>query len=457
MKNDRNMTQGSPYKLIGGFASSLFLGNLFQQLYLFVDSIIVGRKIGPLGLSAIGGTDWLIFLVQGFVIGLIQGFSILLGNAFGEKNERKFATYYKKARTLCIWLSLILVIILFFFTKYLLRLIGTKQEVFDYAYTYVFTIFMGVPLLIFYQLFSSALRSRGNANIPVLIMAVSSISNIILDILFLYVLNIGILGAALGTVLSQFLSMVLCGYFFLTGYKIEIHTANDDKHGIFAKLLCMGFPTAMQSAVTSIGGLMVLSKINSFDISFLTAYTVAIKVYSLLEIGASSLGIAVSTYVSQNYGGNKKSRVREGVRAGLIIGFFVSMMCSLLMYFGGEQIIRLFIDDTRITAEITTYAYNFMRILSYYFYLLFVLYILRASLQGMKVASTPLISSFLQLVMRLLCAYVLTIFIGSRGIFFGEIFAWLFADMLLIFSYIYSIRKMPVEYSGVAEPPIPLK
>lgn len=251
--------------------------------------------------------------------------------------------------------------------------------------------------------------------------------------------------------------MVLCGYFFLTGYKIEIHTANDDKHGIFAKLLCMGFPTAMQSAVTSIGGLMVLSKINSFDISFLTAYTVAIKVYSLLEIGASSLGIAVSTYVSQNYGGNKKSRVREGVRAGLIIGFFVSMMCSLLMYFGGEQIIRLFIDDTRITAEITTYAYNFMRILSYYFYLLFVLYILRASLQGMKVASTPLISSFLQLVMRLLCAYVLTIFIGSRGIFFGEIFAWLFADMLLIFSYIYSIRKMPVEYSGVAEPPIPLK
>ncbi|MDE5818441.1 MAG: MATE family efflux transporter, partial [Lachnospiraceae bacterium] len=333
MKKDTDMTVGNPFRLIGAFSFSLVVGNVFQQLYTFVDTIIIGRKIGPLGLAALVGTEWLLFLVNGIVIGLVSGFSILLGNSFGEKNEEEFTIYYKVSKKICLILAIVLTVFALLTSGWILRLLGTKEEVYSMAKEYVNTIFLGIPFLTFYQLFSGALRSRGNSHIPLFAMTVSSLCNIAFDILFVNIFGFGIAGAAFGTVLSECVVMIICGYYFY--HKRVFHTAirSYKETSIAGKLFQMGIPMTMQSVITSIGGLIVVNRINQFEIAFLAGYSAAAKLYGLLEIAASSFGLAAAAYVSQNYGANKIVRIKEGVRASLFLGIAVSLVCSGVMVF----------------------------------------------------------------------------------------------------------------------------
>lgn len=444
MTRDTDMTVGNPFVLIGTFSFSLVTGNLFQQLYTFVDTIIIGKKIGALGIAAVGGTEWLIFMVNGLVIGLVEGFSILLGNCFGEKNEEDFGFYYKMSTRICIVLAIVLTVAFGLISGEILKWLGTKDEVYAMAKEYVNTIFLGIPFLTFYQLFSGALRSRGNSRIPLLAMTISSLCNIVFDILFVNVLEFGIAGAALGTILSEFLVMLICGYYFYNEKKkIEYdnsHALNEKK--VIAKLFRMGFPMAMQSFITSIGGLIVVNRINQYEISFLAGYTSAVKLYGLLEIAASSFSMAAAAYVSQNYGAKKIVRIKQGVRASTIMGVVVSLSCSGVMVFGGKTILRLFVDNSALMEQILGYGYQFLQILAAFFPFIYILYILRAVLQGMNNTIVPMLSSFAQLTMRLLCATVLTKFIGCEAIFWGEILAWLFADVILFVTYNLRVKSL---------------
>ncbi|MBD5531121.1 MAG: MATE family efflux transporter [Lachnospiraceae bacterium] len=454
MKKDTDMTVGNPFRLIGTFSFSLVVGNVFQQLYTFVDTIIIGRKIGPLGLAALVGTEWLIFLVNGIVIGLVSGFSILLGNSFGEKNEEEFDLYYKVSKKICLILAVILTVSALLTSGWILRLLGTKEEVYSMAREYVNTIFLGIPFLTFYQLFSGALRSRGNSHIPLFAMTVSSLCNIAFDILFVNIFGFGIAGAAFGTILSECAVMIICGYYFyhqrafsenlLPDHAAIDHTAirSYNEMSIAGKLFKMGIPMTMQSVITSIGGLIVVNRINQYELAFLAGYSAAAKLYGLLEIAASSFGLAAAAYVSQNYGANKIVRIKEGVRASLFMGVAVSLVCSGVMVFFGQDILQLFIDTPDMTGEILQYGCRFLNILALFFPFLYILYILRASLQGINHAVIPMLSSFAQLIMRLFCAIVLTRYIGSDGIFFGEISAWLFADLILLIAYLSSMQKL---------------
>lgn len=446
MNKDRDMTVGNSFKLIGVFALSLILGNLFQQLYIFIDTIIIGNKIGSLGLAAAGGTEWLLFLVNGFVIGLIQGFSVLLGNKFGEKDEEAFETYYQKAKKICVILSIVLVIICLAFSGIILQLIGTKEEVLPYAKTYVNTIFLGLPFLIFYQLFAATLRSRGNSATPLMALTISSICNIGLDLILMYGLQLGIMGAALGTIISEAIVMLVCGYYV---YKIRSgqHQKSNSKENeiaIVSQLLKMGIPMATQSVITAVGGLIVVNRINQYDISFLNGYTAAGKLYGLLEIAASSFGLAVASYVSQNFGAGNITRIRKGVRVSLLMGVLCSVVCSLIMFFGGKSILLMFLPKEEVTSEMIGYGYRYLTILAVFYSLLFVLYIVRSSLQGINNSIIPMISSFGQLIMRLSCAVILTRLIGCEGIFWGEIMAWVMADSILIVAYFIQMRHREV-------------
>ena len=439
MTKDRNLTVGSPLKLIISFSASMILGNVFQQLYTVVDSIIIGKKIGPLGLAAIGGTDWLIFLVNGFLIGLIQGFSVLFGNKFGEKNERAFDYYYKKARIICIAISIVFVVALLTCSSFLLSIIGTKAEAFSYAKTYVDVIFLGTPFLVFYQFFAATLRSRGNSQIPLAAMTISSLCNIALDFLFICVFHMGIAGAALGTILSECLVMVICGYHVYKirrAYKEKIGGEEYWKDGIYRERVSVGLPMALQSVITAIGGLIVISNVNRYDIEFLTGYTIAGKIYALLEIAASSYGMAVVAYVSQNFGAQKTDRIHSGVRASLLLGIGTALVCSFIMIFFGESSMKLFVEADTISADVFKYGREYLLVLGIFYPLLYVLYIMRASLQGMGNTVVPMISSAGQLVMRVFCALVLTRIIGYSGIYFGEVGAWILADLILFITYL---------------------
>ncbi|MBO4458085.1 MAG: MATE family efflux transporter [Butyrivibrio sp.] len=445
MSRDKDLTKGNPFGLIFSFSVSMMMGNVFQQLYTVVDSIIIGKKIGPIGLAAVGGTDWLLFLVNGFLIGLIQGFSVILGKKFGENNEKDFGRYYKKAVLLCLVISVVFVAVLLLSSGFLLRLIGTKPEAFSYAHTYVNVIFVGIPFLVFYQFFAAVLRSRGNSRIHLMAMTISSICNIILDLLFICVLNMGIAGAALGTVLSECLVMVICGYHVLEIRKKTMEHAGDSNtpgdFQVIGELLMVGMPIALQSVITAIGGLIVIRCVNRYDISFLTGYTIAGKIYALLEIAASSYGMAVVAYVAQNYGAKKKDRIRSGVRISLLMGVATAFICSVIMIFFGEAAMKLFVDEASVSEEIFVYGKEYLLILGIFYPLLYMLYIMRAALQGLGNTIVPMISSFGQLIMRVSCALVLTSFIGCSGIFYGEIGAWILADLILVITYFYTIRK----------------
>ncbi|GFI22272.1 multidrug export protein MepA [Lachnospiraceae bacterium] len=432
MRKDKDMTVGNPFKLIGAFSFSLIIGNLFQQLYTFVDTIVIGKKIGTLGLAAVGGTEWLIFLVNGVIIGLVQGFCILLGNSFGEGNEQKFEIYFAGAKRICFVLAIVLTVVFLLVSGVILQLLGTKDEVYTMAREYTNILFLGIPFLVFYQLFSGALRSRGNSKIPLLAMTISSLCNIVFDILFVNILEFGIAGAALATILSECVVMLICGYYYYKEKrKIDNYIEVYHDKLVTWNLIKMGTPMALQSVITSIGGLIVVNRINQYDITFLAGYTAAVKLYGLLEIAASSFGMAVVAYVAQNYGAGKLSRIREGVRASLIMGVIVALVCSGVMIFGGKDILRLFIDISDTTEKTLWYGNRFLKILAIFFPLLYSLYILRAALQGINNTIIPMVSSFAQLLMRLFCTIVLTRFIGSDGIFWGEVFAWIFADIIL--------------------------
>lgn len=443
MRKDKDMTVGNPFRLIGMFSFSLIVGNLFQQLYTFVDTIIIGKKIGTLGLAAVGGTEWLIFLVNGVVIGLVQGFCILLGNSYGEGNERGFETYYTKAKKICFVLAIGLPVFFFLVSGVTLRLLGTKDEVYAMAQEYIYVIFLGIPFLVFYQLFSGALRSRGNSRIPLLAMTISSLCNIVLDILFVNVLEFGIMGAALGTIVSECVVMLFCGYYFYAEKRnVDKRITVENEKIVAIKLIQMGIPMALQSVITSIGGLIVVNRINQYDITFLAGYTAAVKLYGLLEIAASSFGLAVVAYVAQNYGAGKMCRIKKGVRASLFMGTVVAVICSCVMVLCGYDILRLFVEVSDTTEKILAYGCRFFKILAVFFPFLYFLYILRAALQGMNHTVVPMLSSFAQLIMRLLCAIALTRFIGSDGIFWGEVSAWILADMILFGVYAYQIQAV---------------
>jgi putative MATE family efflux protein len=446
VSKDKDLTAGNPFKLIFTFAVSMMMGNVFQQLYTVVDGIIIGKKISAIALAAIGGTEWLIFLVNGFLIGLIQGFSVILGKKFGEKNEKSFEDYYKKSRLICLAISVVFVVLLLAFSGLLLRIIGTKEEAFEYARTYVNVLFAGIPFLVFYQFFAAVLRSRGNSRIHLMAMTVSSICNIILDLVFICVMKMGIAGAALGTVISEALVMVICGYHvFEIRKETKQFSESASTAGNLAKvweLLEVGLPMAFQSVITAIGGLIVIRCVNQYEISFLTGYTIAGKIYALLEIAASSYSMAVVAYVSQNYGAGRTDRIRSGVRISLAMGIITALMCSFIMIFFGEAAMGLFVDRASASEEIFAYGHDYLVVLGIFYPLLYMLYIMRASLQGLGNTVIPMVSSMGQLVMRVSCALIFTRLIGCSGIYYGEISAWILADIILVVTYFLEMGKL---------------
>lgn len=450
MNEDRDLTKGKPLSLILSFAFSLIVGNVFQQLYIIVDNIIIGQKVGAKGLSAIGETNWYIFLVNGFVIGLIQGFSVLLGNKYGEKDEASFSQYYKKAKAICFVLAISLVVVLLATSGFVLRALDTKEEVFSFAETYVNVIFAGLPFLIFYQLFAAVLRSRGNSKIHLMAMTVSSLCNIVLDILFVSVLNMGMGGAALGTILSECLVMIICGYnVYKNRQNISVATSGKSsglKSGftVVKELMTIGLPMALQSVITAIGGLIVTNRINQYELSFLTGYTIATPIYALLETAASSYGLAVVAYVSQNMGARDYERVRSGVRVSVLLGIITALLCSAVMIVFGHPLMKLFIDKGTANDMVFSYGYRYLQVLAAFFPMLYILYIVRSTLQGMGNSIIPMLSSFAQLIMRVACAIFLTLIIGYYGIYFGEICAWALADCILIITYFVSLRSLKI-------------
>ncbi len=450
--NTKDMTVGRPGTLLLTFAVPLMVGNMFQQLYTVVDTAIVGRFLGVNALAALGATEWLTFIMFGSIAGITHGFSVIMAQYFGASEYGMLRKSIINAIYLAMIGAIILAVTGQLILNPLLLFLRTPEGILALSKSYLGILYLGIPVSFCYNLSASILRALGNSRTPLLAMLAASICNIVLDVLFIVAFDWGINGAAVATIIAQIFAAVFC-VAKLKG--IDLLPTQSHEY-LFDKDICLtelklGVPLGLQNIITAIGGLLVQSVINGFGILFIAGYTIANKLYGLLEIAASSFGYAMSSYTAQNLGAGLLHRVRKGLRAANWIGVITAYGMSVIMIFLGKIILSWFlVADPVSEQDILQIGYQFLSILAFFFPLLYLLYIIRACIQGMGNTLIPMISSIAQLIMRVGCALVLTKFIGKTGVFWGEIFAWIGADSILLISYLAYIKKLEKRVGGLA-------
>lgn len=440
----RDMTKGSPARLILFFALPLMLGNVFQQLYTMVDTIVVGQVAGVQALAALGAVEWIMWMVLGVSTGITQGFSILIAQHYGAQkwNDLKKAVAHSYALTAIT--ALLLLIISQLSAHWLLVLLNTPDNIIHMSLTYLRIVFLGIPAVAAYNIFASVLRALGNSRSPLIAMVIASVINIVLDLLFVAVLHYGVGGAALATITAQLFSALYC---FLTVRKIKIVqiTKQDFQKipGLNLQLFKLGAPILFQDFIISVGGFAVQFVVNSYGFLFVAGFTATNKLYGILEMAAISYGYAIVTYVGQNLGAGQLERIRKGVRSGAILAFFTSALISALMFIFGRHILKLFISgDASQTSQVLAIAWHYLCIMASCLCILYFLHVYRSALQGLGNTFIPMFSGITEFFIRVGVALFLPHLIGQNGIFYAEIAAWTGAAVLLFFSYYYKIHKI---------------
>lgn len=440
------MTGGRPSSLLLGFSLPLVLGNLFQQLYTFVDTLIVGQKLGVKALAALGATEWLCFLMFGFIQGVTQGLSIHVAKYFGQGDRKLTQQAFFQAIGGSAVMSALFLGIGQGMISPALALLRTPAELSDLSCLYLRILYLGIPISFAYNILAALLRAFGNSRAPLQAMVLASFCNIILDVVFVIGFSMGIHGAAFATLAAQLCSVVYCAAALhrIEQAKVE-HENRVWNRKMLSEQMKLAVPMGLQNIITAAGGLVVQSVANGFGILFLAGYTAANKLYGLLETAASSYGYGISTYTAQNLGAGKKERIRAGMIAALGIGTVTACLMSAVMLFFGKPILRLFITDRQIEIEeAIRLGYQYLCILAFFFPLLYALYILRSCIQGMGHSVMPMLSSMIQVFMRIACAVMVTRFLGNAGIFWGEIMAWMGADLFLMAVLVRQYRRIRV-------------
>lgn len=442
----KDMTVGSPARLILQFALPLMLGNVFQQFYTFADTMIVGQALGVGALAALGASEWLTFLMFGLVQGVVQGFSVVISQRFGANDEEGMKRAAAGAALLSLGLAAVFTILGQLMLRPALSLLHTPKEIAGLSLAYLRILYGSLPIAFAYNLLAAILRAVGNSRTPLQAMTISSFCNIALDILFVFGFSWGIPGAAFATVISQAAAAFFCfrklhrsGLFFgkERRFSLKQELFRPDR-GILKEQLKLGLPMGVQNMITALGGLMVQSVINGFGVIFIAGYTAANKLYGLLETAASSYGYAMSSYAGQNLGAAKLDRIGRGLRAACAIGTATALLMSAVMLLFGRPVLACFLTGEReATAAAMEIGYHFLQVLALFFPLLYLLYIIRACIQGLGNSVLPMLSGIAQLVMRTGCALLLPPLIGQSGVFYGEVCAWIGADLILAASYFY--------------------
>ena len=437
------MTKGNPYKLLFQFALPLMLGNIFQQMYTLVDTMVVGKGVGVDALAAVGASDWLNWMCFGMVAGLAQGFSIPMAQEFGAGHKDKLRKTIGNAISLAAVCAVVMLIIFQLLARPVLVLLQTPEEVLPVALRYIRIFFAGTPIVMAYNVFAATLRAMGDGKTPLYAMIVASVTNIVLDVLFVIVLPFGIAGAAVATLIAQVVSAFYC-YAALRRMEGMQFVKSDfllTKESTI-HLLKLSLPLAFQNAIICIGGMIVQFVVNGFGVLFLAGYTASNKLYGLLEIAAVSFGYAISTYVGQNVGAGEYKRLKSGHVAAIVVSLTTSFVISATMLLLGKTFIGLFLSGTpEEIAAASAVAWRYLLFMSLALSALYLLYAYRSALQGMGNTLIPMLSGILEFLLRTGMVLGLTGFIGSDGIFCAEISAWIGAAILLAISYYVIMAK----------------
>lgn len=439
-----DMTSGKPLGLLVKFALPLMAGNIFQQMYTMVDTAIVGNGVGVEALASLGAADWLNWMILGMATGFTQGFSILISQAFGAKDEKKLNSAVMMSIVLGVVLSFVISGVALCFLKPVLNLLNTPDNVIGGSIAYLQIMFSAVIVTMMYNLFSAILRSFGNSKTPLVAMIIGSLTNIVLDLLFVYQFGWGISGAAVATVIAQIFAALYCLHYVLRLPYLKFHKeAFQIQLSTLRHLLKLGFPVAFQNTIISVGGLVVQYVVNGYGFIFIAGFTATNKLYGLLEFAAVSYGYAIATYCGQNLGAGKMDRIKAGVKTAVKLSIVTSIGVSLVMIVAGKNILSLFVSSSASQkSEVLSVAYMYLLIMAVFLSILFLLHIYRSALQGMGDTFVPMLSGVVELAMRIAVALLLPLVIGEIGIFFAEIVAWIGAEVILMVSYYRKEKQM---------------
>lgn len=437
-----DMTKGNPAKLIMSFAIPLIITNLGQQFYMMVDAAIVGRGVGVRALAAVGSADWSYWLILWAVTSLTQGFSIFVSRAFGEQNFRDMNKTIAMSTILSAVVGLLFTVIGVLAARPVLELLDTPGDIIDDATVYLVTMISGTLVVTAYNMASSILRAFGDGKSPLIGVVIAALLNISLDLLFVMVFHWGIFGAAFASVLSQLVSFLYC---FLQIRRVpEVHLNKDLWKPDFVRikeLLLFGLPLATQSVVIALSGIILQSTINLQGSFFVAGYTALNKMYGFLESSAISLGIAFSTFFAQNYGAGNKKRVLQGVRTGIYLSAGLSVIVMLFMLLGGKTLLLMFLDVSKEGgAEALEVAWRYLKIMSYFLVILYVIYVYRNVLPAMGISIWSMIGGVVEGIIRVGMGKFLVPLWGTEVFYYIEPFSWLGAFLLVVIPY-YCCRK----------------
>lgn len=451
----KDLTTGSPMKLILGFMLPLLLGMLFQQFYNMVDTAIVGQFLGINALAGVGSTGSINFLVLGFVQGVCIGFAIPVAQQFGSKDFTAMRKYLGNT----IWLSAVFAVVLTTATCLLctniLTWMDTPKDVFAEAYDYIFVIFLGIPVTFLYNILSGIIRSVGDSKTPLYFLIISSLLNVGLDLFMIVTLDMGVAGAGWATVISQLVSGILCLVYMIKRFDI-LHLNKEELRPdryYMGQLCGVGIPMGLQYSITAIGSILIQTAVNGLGSTYVAAVTAGSKVSQLLCCPFDAMGSTMATYGGQNIGAGKIERVKKGLGACSLLGVGYAVIGFVIILLAGSNIAMLFINDTSggSVEEILRLSQQFLRINGAFYIALAFVNIVRFLIQGMGYSKIAIFAGVFEMVARALVALCLVPLLGFNAVCFANPAAWIFADCFLVPLFFQCYKRMKWQFGGVPQ------
>lgn len=447
----KDMTMGSPLRKILLFSVPVLLGNIFQQFYNMVDTIIVGQYLGEDALAAVGSTGCLMFLVLGFANGIAQGFGVMVSHAFGAKDFKLLKHYVALSLILTAIVSLLLTIPTVAASRQFLILMKTPDNILGLADSYIKVIFAGILLTMSYNVASGILRGIGDSKTPLYFLILCSILNVILDLISVIGLNMGVAGVAVATVGSQAISAVICILVMFRKYPNLMpkrHTLRPDMP-VSLKIFGMGAQMALQSLFLSVGMMVITRVINGYGSNVVAAFTVGSNVQNLAVMLFSNFSFGFSVYVGQNFGAKNAERIKLGVRQIFLLVGGLSFFAGVLTLIFAEPLVSLYVKPNE--TEVIAYSLEFIRIQAWFFPFLGWIWLYNSTVKGMGKINISMVSSVVELCSKIGLSLLLPIWIGTTGIWFAAPIGYILGIIPLLIYY-YSGRWKKLLTVPAAEP-----
>lgn len=448
---EKDMTKGSPMRLILGFAVPLLFGLVFQQFYSMVDAVIVGHYLGVDSLAAVGATGSVNFLIIGFCMGVCNGFAIPIAQEFGAKHEGELKRFVANSVWLSIVFAVVITITVSLLCRPILQLMRTPANIINGSYDYIIIIFLGIPVVFLYNMTAAILRSLGDSKTPVVFLVLAAVMNIFLDVFCIVILPMGVAGAAVATVVSQAVAGLACLIYMRKKFTILKLSREECRwnRNYVSRLCNMGIPMGLQYSITAIGSVILQSAVNGIDSNAVAAVTAGSKVSMLLVCPFDALGSTMATYGGQNVGAGDLDRVDRGLKDCTKLGFLYSLIALGAVFLFGKQLLLLFLDAEE--EQIIANAYYFMRISALFYFPLALVNIVRFLIQGMGFSKLAVFAGAFEMLARGLAGFLLVPVFGFVAVCLASPLAWIFADAFLIPAFFHVRKKMAALLNGQNE------